>query len=110
MLWWLLRRRRLIRLWRHWVIDIPILGFDFFFSSAICFRRRALRGPAVPLTLPHFVQRACVSATSFTGTSTTGSSNDFSRAECSQMVQVHSQNHLQTHPDRNLHRKVCQRR
>ncbi len=39
----------------------PICETDFFFCLAICLRSRGLQGPAVPLTLLHFLWRAGVS-------------------------------------------------
>ncbi len=57
---------------------------------------------AVPLTLLHFLRRAgvTVSATRLTGTYTSGSNTDVSRAVCSQII--HLQHHLQIHAKRNL--------
>ena len=64
----------------------PILDVDFFFSLAISLMRRALRGPAVPLSLLHFLRRAGVSTNSLSGTTTSGLNRDATRDVCSHSV------------------------
>ena len=75
----------------------PILDVDFFFSLAISFKMRALRGPAVPLSLLHFLRRDGVSATRLSGTSMSARNRDSTMAVCSHSVHFWHRRHRHPH-------------